>query len=93
MREFLFTSESVTGGHPDKVADQISDSVLDEIIRQDPRSRVACETMVTTGSSWSRARSHEGPHRFPDVVRKTVTDIGYVGNARDSTPTTARSSR
>ncbi len=49
MNEFFFTSESVTGGHPDKVADQISDAVLDEIIRQDPRGRVACETMVTTG--------------------------------------------
>ncbi|HLO10033.1 MAG TPA: S-adenosylmethionine synthetase N-terminal domain-containing protein, partial [Desulfobacteria bacterium] len=45
MSEFLFTSESVTGGHPDKVADQISDAVLDEILRQDPRGRVACETM------------------------------------------------
>jgi S-adenosylmethionine synthetase len=49
MKEFLFTSESVTGGHPDKVADQISDAVLDAMIAQDPRSRVACETMVTTG--------------------------------------------
>jgi S-adenosylmethionine synthetase len=49
MKEFLFTSESVTGGHPDKVADQISDAVLDEIIRKDRRGRVACETMVTTG--------------------------------------------
>ena len=49
MSDFVFTSESVTGGHPDKVADQISDAVLDEIIRQDPKGRVACETMVTTG--------------------------------------------
>ncbi len=49
MTDFLFTSESVTEGHPDKVADQISDAILDGIIGQDPRARVACETMVTTG--------------------------------------------
>ena len=49
MTDFLFTSESVTEGHPDKVADQISDSILDAIIAQDPNARVACETMVTTG--------------------------------------------
>ena len=49
MTDFLFTSESVTEGHPDKVADQISDGILDAIIAQDPYGRVACETMVTTG--------------------------------------------
>ena len=49
MTDFLFTSESVTEGHPDKVADQISDAILDAIIAQDTRARVACETMVTTG--------------------------------------------
>jgi len=49
MTDFLFTSESVTEGHPDKVADQISDSILDAIIAQDTKARVACETMVTTG--------------------------------------------
>ena len=49
MTDFLFTSESVTEGHPDKVADQISDAILDAIIGQDPNARVACETMVTTG--------------------------------------------
>ena len=49
MRNFLFTSESVTEGHPDKIADQISDAVLDEVMRQDPKGRVACETLVTTG--------------------------------------------
>ena len=48
-REFLFTSESVTEGHPDKVADQISDSVLDAVLRDDPTGRVACETLITTG--------------------------------------------
>jgi S-adenosylmethionine synthetase len=46
---YIFTSESVTEGHPDKIADQISDAILDEVLRQDPRSRVACETLVTTG--------------------------------------------
>ena len=49
LRNFLFTSESVTEGHPDKIADQISDAVLDEVMRQDPMGRVACETLVTTG--------------------------------------------
>ena len=48
-RDYLFTSESVTEGHPDKMADQISDSVLDALLTQDPRSRVACETLITTG--------------------------------------------
>ena len=49
LRNFLFTSESVTEGHPDKIADQISDAVLDEVLRQDPKGRVGCETLVTTG--------------------------------------------
>ena len=49
LRDYMFTSESVTEGHPDKMADQISDAVLDEMLRQDPKSRVACETMITTG--------------------------------------------
>src|SRR3972149_2755887 len=83
MREFLFTSESVTGGHPDKVADQISDAVLDEILRQDPRGRVACETMVTTGLVVVAGEiTTKGIIDFPDVVRKAVTDIGYTGNSK-----------
>src|SRR2546426_5063148 len=49
LRNFLFTSESVTEGHPDKIADQISDAVLDEVMKHDPKGRVACETLVTTG--------------------------------------------
>jgi S-adenosylmethionine synthetase len=49
LKNFLFTSESVTEGHPDKIADQISDAVLDEVMKQDPKGRVACETLVTTG--------------------------------------------
>ena len=57
MTRFLFTSESVAEGHPDKVADQISDAVLDAIIAEDPRARVACETYVTTGLAWWAVRS------------------------------------
>ncbi|HEX2720114.1 MAG TPA: S-adenosylmethionine synthetase N-terminal domain-containing protein, partial [Candidatus Deferrimicrobium sp.] len=83
MSEFLFTSESVTGGHPDKVADQISDAVLDEILRQDPRGRVACETMVTTGLVVVAGEiTTKAIIDFPDVVRKAVTDIGYTENAK-----------
>jgi S-adenosylmethionine synthetase len=83
MREYLFTSESVTGGHPDKVADQISDAVLDEVIRQDPRGRVACETMVTTGLVVvSGEITTKAIVDFPDVVRRTVSEIGYMGEAK-----------
>ncbi len=83
MSEFLFTSESVTGGHPDKVADQISDAVLDEIIRQDPRGRVACETMVTTGLVIVAGEiTTAAMLDIPGIVRETVTGIGYTGNAK-----------
>jgi len=83
MKEFLFTSESVTGGHPDKVADQISDAVLDEILKQDPRGRVACETMVTTGLVIVAGEiTTAALLDIPGLVRKTVTDIGYTGDAR-----------
>jgi S-adenosylmethionine synthetase len=83
MGEFLFTSESVTGGHPDKVADQISDAVLDEILRQDVRGRVACETMVTTGLVIVAGEiTTAALLDIPDLVRKTVMDIGYTGDAK-----------
>ncbi len=83
MREYLFTSESVTGGHPDKVADQISDAVLDEILRQDPRGRVACETMVTTGLVMVAGEiTTTAAFDVPDLVRRTIEEIGYVGNAK-----------
>lgn len=83
MRAFLFTSESVTGGHPDKVADQISDAVLDEIIRKDPRARVACETMVTTGLAVVAGEiTTTALIDIPSLVRATISDIGYVGNAK-----------
>lgn len=75
---FLFTSESVTEGHPDKVADQISDHVLDKIIEQDPNSRVACETLVTTGLALIAGEITTKAYvDFPETVRETVKDIGY----------------
>ncbi len=75
---YLFTSESVTEGHPDKVADQISDSILDAIIAQDPNARVACETLVTTGLAFIAGEiSTEAYADFPSIVRETVKEIGY----------------
>ncbi len=83
MGEFLFTSESVTGGHPDKVADQISDAVLDEVIRQDPRGRVACETMVTTGLVMVAGEiTTTAMLDLAALVRGTIADIGYTGNSK-----------
>src|SRR5437773_8122402 len=74
----LFTSESVTEGHPDKIADQISDTVLDELIRQDKMSRVACETLVTTGLAFvaGEITSH-GYVEIPALVRRVIGEIGY----------------
>jgi S-adenosylmethionine synthetase len=75
---FLFTSESVTEGHPDKVADQISDHVLDRILEQDKRSRVACETLVTTGMAIIAGEITTTAYvDFPEVVRQTIKEIGY----------------
>lgn len=75
---FLFTSESVTEGHPDKVADQISDNILDKILEQDVSARVACETMVTTGMAIIAGEiTTEAYVDFPEVVRDTIKSIGY----------------
>jgi S-adenosylmethionine synthetase len=75
---FLFTSESVTEGHPDKVADQISDHILDEILEKDKSARVACETMVTTGMAIVAGEiTTEAYVDFPEVVRDTIKSIGY----------------
>ena len=83
MQEYLFTSESVTGGHPDKVADQISDAVLDEILRRDIRGRVACETMVTTGLVIVAGEiTTTALFDIPALVRRTITGIGYTENAK-----------
>ena len=79
MTDFLFTSESVTEGHPDKVADQISDSILDAIIAQDTRARVACETLVTTGMAVVAGEITTSCYvHMPDVVRQTIREIGYT---------------
>ena len=83
MQEYLFTSESVTGGHPDKVADQISDAILDEILRKDIRGRVACETMVTTGLVIVAGEiTTTALFDIPALVRRTITGIGYTENAK-----------
>ena len=75
----LFTSESVTEGHPDKICDQISDAILDDLIRQDPKSRVACETLVTTGLVLIAGEiTSEGFCDFQSVVRETIRKIGYT---------------
>ena len=76
----LFTSESVTEGHPDKLCDQISDAILDEFIRQDPMSRVACETATTTGIVFvlGEISSHAEYVDVPKVIRRTVKDVGYT---------------
>jgi S-adenosylmethionine synthetase len=75
----LFTSESVTEGHPDKIADQISDSILDAILAQDPQSRVACETLVTTGIAFIAGEiTTRAVIDYQDTVRKTITDVGYT---------------
>ncbi len=78
MTDFLFTSESVSEGHPDKVADQISDAILDAIISQDPRARVACETLVTTGMAMIAGEITTSAYvDMPDIVRTTIKEIGY----------------
>src|SRR5437667_3715604 len=74
----LFTSESVTEGHPDKIADQISDAILDAILTQDPVSRVACETLVTTGLAVVAGEITTSAYvDFQEVVRSTINEIGY----------------
>jgi S-adenosylmethionine synthetase len=78
-RNYLFTSESVTEGHPDKIADQISDAVLDSIIAQDPAGRVACECLVTTGMAFVAGEITTNCYvHIPDIVRETIKDIGYT---------------
>jgi S-adenosylmethionine synthetase len=80
MSKFLFTSESVTEGHPDKVADAVSDAVLDAMLEQDPDSRVACETLVKTGLCVVAGEFRsKAVVDIPAVVRNAITDIGYVG--------------
>ena len=78
MSKFTFTSESVTEGHPDKMADQISDSILDAMLAEDPESRVACETLVTTGLAIVAGEITTNAYvDIPGTVRQTINDIGY----------------
>ena len=82
MTDYIFTSESVSEGHPDKVADQISDAILDAILTQDPKSRVACETMVTTGMAIIAGEiTTRAVVDYPKVVRETIREIGYNDSA------------
>ncbi|HUB68877.1 MAG TPA: methionine adenosyltransferase [Acidimicrobiales bacterium] len=81
MRRWVFTSESVTEGHPDKMADQISDAILDAIIEQDPRARVACETLLTTGLVVVAGEiTTEAYVEIPQIVRGVVSTIGYTSS-------------
>ncbi|MFR5370245.1 MAG: methionine adenosyltransferase [Eubacterium sp.] len=83
MSKYLFTSESVTKGHPDKICDQISDAILDAMIEQDPMSRVACETTVTTGQVLVMGEiTTNAQVDIPAIVRKTIVDIGYDDDAK-----------
>ena len=76
---YLFSSESVTEGHPDKLADQISDAILDALMAEDPESRVACETLVTTGLAFvSGEITTSAWVDVPSIVRETITDVGYT---------------
>ncbi|ABB31526.1 S-adenosylmethionine synthetase [Geobacter metallireducens RCH3] len=82
MKDYIFTSESVSEGHPDKVADQVSDSILDAILAQDPRARVACETLVTTGMAVIAGEiTTSAVVDYPKVVRETIREIGYNDSA------------
>ena len=83
MTSRLFTSESVTEGHPDKICDAISDAILDELLRQDPNSRVAVETMVTTGQVHVAGEVTTSAYAdIPTLVRETVLRIGYDSSAK-----------
>ncbi len=78
-RNYLFTSESVTEGHPDKIADQISDAVLDAILEQDPKARVACESVLTTGMAFITGEiTSTALVDYQAVARKTIEEIGYT---------------
>ena len=78
MKKRLFTSESVTEGHPDKICDQISDAILDELLKQDPMSRVACETAITTGLVLVMGEiTTQGYVDIQKIVRDTISEIGY----------------
>ena len=82
MANFLFTSESVTEGHPDKLCDQISDAILDAIIKDDPASRVACETLVKTGFVIIAGEITTNTYvHMPEIVRQAIDDVGYTSSS------------
>jgi S-adenosylmethionine synthetase len=82
IKEYLFTSESVTEGHPDKVADQISDSILDAVLKEDQHSRVACETLVTTGLALVAGEiTTRAQPNYQDIIRQTIKEIGYTDSS------------
>src|SRR5579871_6478716 len=82
MSRYRFTSESVTEGHPDKLCDQVSDAILDAILTQDPKARVACESLAKTGMVVVAGEiTTTARIDFPAVVRQTVKEIGYVDSA------------
>jgi len=81
MKQYFFTSESVTEGHPDKIADQVSDAILDAMLADDPESRVACETMVTTGMAIVAGEVTTDTYvEIPELVRSVIKDIGYTSS-------------
>src|SRR5258706_7541207 len=78
-RKFLFTSESVTEGHPDKIADQVSDAVLDAVLKEDPMGRVACETLATTGLVMIAGEiTTNAVLDYSDIARDVIPDVGYT---------------
>ena len=78
QQKYLFTSESVTEGHPDKLADQISDAILDQILEKDPNGRVACETLITTGLAFVAGEITTSSYvEVPKIVRQVIHDAGY----------------
>lgn len=80
-KDYLFTSESVSEGHPDKVSDQVSDSIVDALLAQDPKSRIACETMVNTGMAVISGEITSSVNvDFSEIVRDTIRDIGYTSS-------------
>jgi S-adenosylmethionine synthetase len=82
MKKHLFTSESVTEGHPDKVSDQISDAILDSILFNDPEGRVACETLVTTNLVIISGEISTIKHPdYEKIIRNTIKEIGYVDSS------------
>ena len=89
LKDYIFTSESVTEGHPDKIADQISDAVLDAMLAQDPKARVACETLITTGLVVLAGEITTTANvDFQAIVRNTIKNIGYDDSRKGFDATT-----